>query len=165
MSASQGASAALFDQQAVPLPPLQRGLTEWPVTAVPARKAAVSITMVNRPDPRQRVFHLDWEKDELRRSYIFSSEASVWLFLVAHSAIRTTLRDALPHLQASFGRDRIFCLQLSREEDGSLFLHAVVIWPDSVQSAVHALRQFEEDWWLDRMTPATAELAFVYEIA
>lgn len=165
MSALQGANALLFEKAAVALAPSRRGVTDWPVTSQVPRKTAASVTLLDRLEPQQHRFHLDRERDELRRSYVFSSEASIWLFLVAHSAIRATLRDALPHLQASFGHDRVFSLELSREEESSPTLYAVAIWPDSVQSAVRALRQFEEDWWLDRMTPATTELAFVYEIA
>lgn len=165
MSAFQAAPVVRF-QPAVALAPASlRGLSIFAQQTDLPRKAPAAVTLVPRLEPQQQVFHLDLDKAELRRSYVFTSEASVWLFLVAHSAIRATLRDALPHLQAAFGTDRIFCLQLSKDEDGSPYLYAVAVWQGPVQSAVRALRQFEEDWWLDRMTPATAELAFVYEIA
>jgi len=161
MTGLQGANSVYLYQEQVGRPHSGQGMTVWPLNNAVVRKPAASATPIDR---RQTV-HLDCELDELRRGYVFSVESSIRPFLVKNRAIRATLRDALSQLQASFGHDRVFSLELSTEEEGSPTLYAVTIWPDSVQSAVRALRQFEESWWLDHMTQSTTNLAFVYEIA
>lgn len=101
--------------------------------------------------------------ETLKRSYVFVDE-SVPAFLEQHRAMRTILQEAIEPLKSCFGADRIFNLEISREEDGSETLYAVAVWPGEVGRASEALRHFLETWWLHRMSLATVDLAFAYKL-
>jgi hypothetical protein len=74
------------------------------------------------------------------------------------------LKDAVPQLKATFGVDKIFNLEVSKDEDGAETLYAVAIWQGDVCQASEALDNFLENWWLQRMNAATSDLAFVYKL-
>jgi hypothetical protein len=107
---------------------------------------------------------LDDQISSLRRDYGFADSAVVTDFLVSHRTIRTVLKDAVPQLKATFGVDKIFNLEVSKDEDGAETLYAVAIWQGDVCQASEALDNFLENWWLQRMNAATSDLAFVYKL-
>jgi hypothetical protein len=142
-----GANATYFEQKFVaPLPALQaRGINNWEYT-------------------NQARVVLDDQISNLRRQYVFPDEQVVKDFLVAHRAVRALLSDAVPQLRATFGHANIFNLEISKDEDGSETLYAVAIWQADVRGAAEALDNFLENWWLQRMSAATSDLAFVYKL-
>lgn len=85
-------------------------------------------------------------------------------FLIARSAVRALLRDAVPELRATFGAANIINLEVSRDEDGFETMYAVAIWQAEGRRAAEALNNFLENWWLQRMNAATSDLAFVYKL-
>jgi hypothetical protein len=108
---------------------------------------------------------LSQDLTELKRSYGFPPDDSVATFLADHRSVSTVLLAAIPHLRDHFGADNIFNLEVSTDDDDSKTLYAVAVWRDTVPSAALALENFLEDWWLDHMTAAVADLAFTYEIS
>lgn len=163
MSLTQGANASFF-VQALPFPlaggQKPKGITRWDS---PQRAGLVAFD--DRAESRRARELLQEDLDGLKKIYGFPADDSVSDFLTHHPAVRAVLHEALPHLKEFFGAENIFNLELSVEEDGSQTLYAIAVWHDSVQSVAQALAGFEENWWLDRMTSGTAELAFTYEIA
>ncbi len=107
---------------------------------------------------------LDDQISSLRRDYGFADSVVVTEFLFSHRAIRTVLENAVPQLRATFGEDKIFNLEVSKDEDGCETMYAVAIWREDVGSAAQALHNFLEDWWLHRMNAATSDLAFIYKL-
>ena len=107
---------------------------------------------------------LDNEIGELKKHYTFYAETLITEFLIGHRGIRYLLRDALPKLKEFFGEDRIFALEISIDEDDSRTLYALAIWQEDARSASGAFGQFVDHWWLDKMSPATADLAFAYKL-
>jgi hypothetical protein len=102
---------------------------------------------------------------QLKAVYVFPPGSMIDAFLADHISLLSILRDAVGPLKSAFGDDNIFTLELSIDEDDSMMLYGIVVWRESVQSAARALDHFEEDWWLDRMTSDTADLAFTYRLA
>lgn len=107
---------------------------------------------------------LDEQISSLRRDYGFSDPTVVTKFLRRHRTIRTVLQNALPQLQDTFGVDKIFNLEVSKDEDGFETMYAVAIWQEDVGSASKALHEFLENWWLHHMNAATSDLAFIYKL-
>lgn len=101
--------------------------------------------------------------DELKTFYVFADDA-VDQFLTDHRALPAILREAIEPLKNSFGADRVFRLEVSIDEDDSKMLYGIALWRDSVRAAARAFDNFAESWWLDHMTPNTADLAFIYKI-
>lgn len=103
------------------------------------------------------------EIEELKASYVFA-DAAVDQFLTEHRALPGILREAVEPLRNSFGGDSVFRLEVAIDEDDSKMLYGIVLWRDGVRTAAQALDKFAESWWLDHMTPNTADLAFIYRI-
>ena len=171
MSAVQGANALYFLteplEQPSRLPAVrQYGVTDWSSQFLPKKPPQSAALKFEE----YRIVHdtpasyLEHDLDEIQRTFIYATAAPVRIFLSSRRAIRATLLDSVPQLRISFGSECLFRLELPNDDDGYQTMYVVAIWSGSVQSAVHALRQFEETWWLDHMKPSTAELAFVYEI-
>ncbi len=152
-----------------PRPLRQNGITDWNYQPGHFRKPAhaeneIRFTADAPAFYRRAQLHVDQEISELKKSYGFPVEEIVRISLQRDPAVRSILRLAVPELHASFGADKVFNLEVSRDEDGSEMLYAIAVWPGSVQTAVLALRRFEEGWWLDQMAPGITNLAFTYEI-
>ena len=175
MSLTLGANANYYGDQnvyTIPLQPhhQQRGLTDWtqarPASPRNLGHAHGTVSFIDDiPLLYQQAQHtLEREIDELRRSYTFGADNEIATFLADHRAIRIVLREAVIHLKATFGEGKIFDLQLSIDEDQSRILYAVAIWPADARTASEAFDRFVENWWLDRMTAATSDLAFAYKL-
>lgn len=146
-----------------------RGLTDWTQTD-PPRKAPQREGSMNLEISQARALYeqsrdrIKRQIEDLRASYVFASDA-VDRFLFDHQAIAAILREAVEPLNASFGPDKVFRLEVHIDEDDSTMLYAVALWRDSVRAAAQALDDFVEAWWLDHMTPSTTDLAFIYKIS
>ncbi len=168
----QGANSTYFDQQScVPGAARQgHGLTNWDYESPVVRKPVSSegrnlqyFTVISSYSNEARVA-LDDQIANLKRDYGFADNAAVTDFLVSHRTIRTVLQDAVPQLRATFGPDKIFNLEVSKDEDGSETMYVVTVWQGDVCRASEALRNFLENWWLHRMNAATSDLAFIYQL-
>jgi hypothetical protein len=167
-----GANTTYFDQHFY-FPPSARqdqGLTNWNYQSAAIRKPMKSegrnfeyIAVIPSFSNEARTA-LDDQISSLRRDYGFADNAVVTDFLFGHRSIRTALKDALPQLRATFGVDKIFNLEVSKDEDGSETMYAVAVWHEDVWRASEALHSFLENWWLQRMNAATSDLAFVYKL-
>jgi len=173
MTAAQGLNAAYL-QPNYP-PPIReqtlQGLTKWhdqeALLRKPPRREGAIVT--ERLGARA-LFHssrimLDQDLVDLQKSYGFPSNDSVVKFLANHRAVSSVLLAAAPRLKEYFGHDSILNLEVSTDEDESQTLYAVTIWHENVHTAAEALDRFEENWWLDHMTPNTTDLAFTYKLA
>ena len=168
----RGANSTYFDQQPY-LPPVahqEHGLTSWdyqfPIARMPVRSegrdfqyTALIASFSNDADAP-----LDDQISNLQREYGFPDSEVVKDFLVNHRAIRSVLQDAIPQLRETFGEDRIFNLEVSKDEDGCETMYAVAICRGDVRCAAEALHNFVENWWLRRMNAATSDLAFIYKL-
>ena len=173
MTAAQGLNAA-FLQPNYP-PPVRdqtlQGQTIWHdqkamLRKPPQREGAIlpDLLRARALFDRSQIM-LDQDLVELRKSYGFPANDSVLKFLENHRAVSAVLLAAAPRLREYFRRDSILNLEVSTDEDESQTLYAVIIWHESVHTAAQALDQFEENWWLDQMTPNTTDLAFTYRLA
>jgi hypothetical protein len=166
-----GANATYFDQHYFPAPAGQeQGLTNWNYQSDVLRKPVMSegrnlqyIAVIPAFSNEARTA-LDDQISSLKRDYGFADGEGVTDFLVSHRTIRTALKDAVPQLRATFGVDKIFNLEVSRDEEGSETIYAVAIWREDVWLASEALHNFLENWWLQRMNAATSDLAFIYRL-
>lgn len=167
-----GANATYFDRQlcAPPVVSQESGLTDWNYQSDAIRKAVMSegcnlqyIRLIPSFSVEARAA-LDDQISSLRRDYGFVDAAVVTNFLFSHRAIRTVLENAVPQLRATFGEDKIFNLEVSKDEDGCETMYAVAIWKEDVWSASEALHNFMENWWLHHMNAATSDLAFIYKL-
>lgn len=156
---------------AAPSKEKQQGLTDWTAQdriKIPA-SALIPKHGVEMTGGRELLGtsgrHVFEDIRKLKSIYLFTSDELIASFLTGHSAVARVLLAAETPLKRAFGDSAIFDLQLSRDEDGSTILYAVVIWRESMQGAVDALKNFDDDWWLDHMSPATASLVFTYELA
>jgi hypothetical protein len=173
MSALQGLDAGFLftNVQANPVRENQtEGLTKWHHEEIlrkpPQREGAIEFEIEKARAlirDSQRRTHEDI--DNLKKSYVFPADNAVDIFLANHRALPPVLLAAASHLEDSFGPETIFNLEVSTDDDDSQTLYAVAVWHDTVQTAVEALERFEENWWLDHMTPSTKDLAFTYELA
>jgi len=164
MSAAQGANAIYLVPPPPPLTETNSGVTTW-VQVVPKKPVRPTQSIFGTGIAANgRTTYIDVRMAELQKIYIFPDVEAIRRFLVLRHTVLSTLMDAIPELRSSFGQENIFRLELSRDDEHSQTLYAVAIWPGPIHAAVQALRRFEEDWWLDRMTSSTADLAFVYEI-
>jgi hypothetical protein len=102
--------------------------------------------------------------NRLKQSYVFTSGRALDLFLASRRAIVSTLSEAIVPLRLAFGEDRLFQLELSVDEYDTPTIYGIAVWRGSVASASQAFEAFSESWWLDHMTPATSDLAFIYRI-
>jgi hypothetical protein len=99
----------------------------------------------------------------LRMSYVFTDEA-VTQFLSKHRAFPGVLRDAVEPLRECFGVDKVFRLEVLRDEDGLSTFYVVVRWTGAPEEASAAIDRFDDGWWLKHMTPAVANLSFTYDL-
>jgi hypothetical protein len=170
MSIAQLATAAFLTEPLTPSFSEQRseGATLWNFQEAiqrkpPKRSGLVAFDENNMALQAREI--LEGELTDLKMSYGFPADEHITEFLIDHPSIRSALREAVPHLREFFGQEGIFNLQLHPEEDDSEMLYAIAVWHGAVHLAAQALAAFEEHWWLDHMIPATAELAFTYEVA
>jgi hypothetical protein len=172
MTSPQGLNANLFQPKyypsATPEKPPRGGLTTWgdqqPVRKTPKTEGSLFDISKSRAFFQNNQVALDQDLTNLRKSYGFPADDSVATFLANRRAISSVLLSAVPHLKEYFGADSIVNLEVSTDDDDSQTLYAVAVWHKTVPTAAHALANFSENWWLDHMTPSTADLAFTYEI-
>src|SRR5271165_2545113 len=123
----------------------------------------------NRPDIIQATTLFEQSQERIRRdiealriSYVFADE-SVANFLSRHRAFPSVLSEAIAPLKKCFGTDKIFRLEVSADEDELRTLYVVVRWTASPQEAVAAIDRFDDEWWLEHMSPAVSTLSFTFE--
>ena len=131
----------------------------------PVRLDSGRIGLGLMPDAITIPISLDQDLVDLQKSYGFPANDSVVKFLANHRAVSSALLAAAPRLKEYFGHDSILNLEVSTDEDESQTLYAVTIWHENAHTAAEALDRFEENWWLDHMTPNTTDLAFTYKLA
>lgn len=173
MNLAQGANANFF------LPEFQspgqvegrssRGATDWAqkwsIPSEPAQPDGALLFIAEAGALFRRASDtLDKDIAELKKNYTFSVENAVVKFLTDHRGIRTVLRDALPPLKEFFRETPMFSLEVSADDDDSRLLYVVAIWQGEARAASRALDQFVDNWWLDRMNAANANLAFAYKL-
>jgi hypothetical protein len=173
MTAAQGLNAA-FLQPNYP-PPIReqtlQGKTMWhDQEAILRKPSQCEGAIVPELSRARALFHrsqnmLDQDLVDMRKSYGFPANDSVVKFLANHRALSSVLLAAAPRLKEYFGHDSILNLEVSTDEDESQTLYAVTIWHEDAHTAAEALDQFEENWWLDHMTPNATDLAFTYKLA
>jgi hypothetical protein len=167
----RGANSTYFDQQSY-IPAVahqEQGLTNWNQSHTvrkPLRSEGRNFQYITviRSFSKEARAALDDQISTLKRDYGFPDGEVVTDFLVSHRAIRTVLQDAVPQLRETFGADRIFNLEVSKDEDGCATMYAVAIWQEDVRRASEALHNFLENWWLRRMNASTSDLAFIYKL-
>lgn len=108
---------------------------------------------------------IDEQLSQLRALYIFSPDNALERFLGSRRSLVSLLHDAAAPLRAAFGKQTLFALELSVEEDHSCMVYGIALWRGSVPAAAQAFDQFVENWWLDHMSKDTTDLAFVYKIS
>jgi hypothetical protein len=99
----------------------------------------------------------------LQTLYLFA-DSEVNNFLRQSGTLRATLRQAIDPLRTSFGADKLFNLEISRDEDGFETMYVVAIWQADAPAATGALHHFLETWWLQRMSAGNSDLAFAYKL-
>jgi hypothetical protein len=102
--------------------------------------------------------------EQLKMSYVFADE-SVTCFLSDHRAFPSVLGEAVEPLRKFFGPDKVFRLEVSNDEDELRALYVVVRWTGSPEDAAAATNRFDDEWWLERLTPAVSNLSFTCDFA
>ena len=123
---------------------------------------SIEITTVRAAFERGRAT-LATEIASLQTLYLFA-DSEVNNFLRQSGTLRATLRQAIDPLRTSFGADKLFNLEISRDEDGFETIYAVAIWQADAPAASAALHHFLETWWLQHMSAANSDLAFAYKL-
>jgi hypothetical protein len=147
---------------------LQQG-TQVPIQELPRKtpgRQSSNIFEINQALALFEQIHERMHRDieELRMRYVFADE-TVSQFLYQHRAFPSVLSDALRPLRHFFGDDKIFRLEVSTDEDELRTFYVVVRWTGSAEDAAAAIDRFDDQWWLEHMTPAVSNLSFTYEFA
>jgi hypothetical protein len=103
------------------------------------------------------------EGDQLNLSYVIDNRLAVNPFLAANHLHRV-LREALPNLEAAFGKSSIKTLSLVTDDEGSQTLFCFVMWKGEMEAARAALRAFDESWWLTHSEKIAEKLNFDFEL-
>jgi hypothetical protein len=101
---------------------------------------------------------------ELKKFFVLSGEASVKSFLFERRSLPQLLLEAVSELKTYFGRETVFRLTAPTDGFGSQTLYAVAVWPGAAADVRHALKKFDECWWLSRSHQAAGYLTFTYEL-
>ena len=100
---------------------------------------------------------------DLQKVYVIDDASRVSAF-VRWNRLRGLLLEAKEPLDLFFRETAVKRLSLLSDEEGSLTLFCVVIWPGDMQEARRALRAFDERWWLARCQQAAGKLNFDFEL-
>lgn len=100
---------------------------------------------------------------DLQKIYVIDDASRVSSF-VRWNRLRGLLLEAGEPLDSAFGAGAVKRLSLSGDEEGSLTLFCLVMWPGDMREARRALRVFDEQWWLARCQQAAGKLNFDFEL-
>jgi len=101
---------------------------------------------------------------ELQNRYGMASDGLVAAFLANHRSLPQLLTEAFDRLKEAFGTSIVVNLEVSMDEDGHQTLYAITLWKEDARQAASAFNSFVENWWIHRMSAATSDIAFVYQL-
>jgi hypothetical protein len=106
---------------------------------------------------------LDREIEGLDTTYLIENRPEVARF-IEENRLRTILLEARQPLNAAFGERPVKTLTLIRDDEGFDTLFCLVMVPGDMQEARHALRSFDQKWWLARSAEAAGRLNFDFQL-
>jgi hypothetical protein len=101
---------------------------------------------------------------ELQNRFGMASNGLVAAFLANHRSLPHLLTEAFDRLKEAFGTSIVVNLEVSIDEDGQQTLYAITLWKEDASQAATAFNSFVENWWIHRMSAATSDIAFVYQL-
>jgi hypothetical protein len=101
---------------------------------------------------------------ELQNRFGMASDGLVAAFLANHRSLPHLLAEAFDRLKEAFGTSIVVNLEVSMGEDGHQTLYAITLWREDARQAAAAFNSFVENWWIHRMSAATSDIAFVYQL-
>ena len=115
--------------------------------------------------PATRVAQADI--DRLAEFYAFRDPEAVTGFVRRHPEVIAPLLEAVAVVPRYFGPGRPFVLEVERDREAHdhTLLFALIQTDLDVDASLEALRQFDEEWWLDALQRADRKLMFSVEYA
>ena len=101
---------------------------------------------------------------ELQNRFGMASDGLVAAFLANHRSLPHLLTEAFDRLKEAFGTSIVVNLEVSMDEDGQQTLYAITLWKEDARQAATAFNSFVENWWIHKMSAATSDIAFVYQL-
>lgn len=101
---------------------------------------------------------------ELQNRFGMASDGLVAAFLANYRSLPQLLTEAFDRLKEAFGTSIVVNLEVSMDEDGHQTLYAITLWKEDARQAATAFNSFVENWWIHRMSAATSDVAFVYQL-
>jgi hypothetical protein len=101
---------------------------------------------------------------ELQNRFGMVSDGLVAAFLANHRSLPHLLTEAFDRLKEAFGTSIVVNLEVTTDEDGHQTLYAITLWKEDARQAATAFNSFVENWWIHRMSAATSDIAFVYQL-
>jgi hypothetical protein len=86
------------------------------------------------------------------------------LQFVEQNQLRPFLLEAGEALDHAFGCDVIEALSLLRDEEGFCTLFCLVRTRSELELAMHSLREFDDQWWLQRSAETHGKLNFDFDL-
>ncbi len=99
----------------------------------------------------------------LKEVYVFEDRARVAAF-VEQNRLRNLLLEAHDPLVAAFGRLAIKKLSLVEDDEGSETLFCSIAVSGTLDEARHALKSFDQGWWLAHCAKVGRKLNFDFEL-
>jgi hypothetical protein len=101
--------------------------------------------------------------EPLKRDYVISDAEKVAKFVEEHK-LRGILARAAEPINQAFGETSVKTLTILEDGEGSRTLFCYVKFPGSLDDAMHALDNFDHNWWLPNARKFGARLNFDFEL-
>ncbi len=101
--------------------------------------------------------------EALDEIYVWDDRATVLRF-IEEAHVRGLLLEARLALDEAFGIDAIKYLSLVRDDEGFDTLFCLVRTRAQLEIAMHALREFDERWWLARSREVAGKVNFDFDL-
>ena len=100
----------------------------------------------------------------LEETYVFGDRSAVCAFLNRHRIVKDFLIEAQAPLNTAFNHLTVKKLTLVEDDEGSVTLFCIILFPGGVDEARRALHAFDESWWLIRSERARGLLNFDFDL-
>jgi len=123
---------------------------------------------VKKPPSGVKVQSLTWQPEPknltlLDDTYIIEDRAIVLRFINENRLLQVLL-DAKAPLNANFGRESLKTLTLISDDEGFDTLFCVIAISGNIQQGRQALRTFDREWWVQRVSDVVGRLNFDFSI-
>lgn len=100
----------------------------------------------------------------LKREYVLPRDSSVEEYLAGHRSVVPVLMEGARRLRDLLGPTLVLSLSVLIDDFSSRTLYASIMWRGNVNDVRHALKHFDESWWIAHSGDTGGDLCFTYEL-